>query len=80
MQAYKAVDAMGMLVTLRRWSDARSALVIAFRVRPLGPFVYKAALRLAWRRLRAVFVRPAASPAVPQHTDGIPPQVIRRDR
>lgn len=52
-QAYKTVDAVGMLATLRRWSDARVALVIAFRVRPLGPFVYKAALRLFWRRLRA---------------------------
>ena len=80
MQAYKAVDAVGMLATVGRWSDALATLVIAFRIRPLSPFVYKAALRLAWRRLRAVFVRPAASPAVHQNTDKTPPQVIRRDR
>jgi glycosyltransferase involved in cell wall biosynthesis len=80
MQAYKAVDAVGMLTTLRRWSEARAALMIAFRVHPLGPFVYKASLRLLWGRLRAVFVRREAFPAAPRHTDGIPPQVIRRDR
>ena len=57
MQAYKAVDAAGMLATLGRWSDARAALMMAFRVRPVGPFVYKAALRLFLRRVRAVFAR-----------------------
>lgn len=55
-QAYKAVDAAGMFGALHRWSDARAALMIAARTRPLGPFVYKAALRLLWRRLRGARV------------------------
>jgi glycosyltransferase involved in cell wall biosynthesis len=54
MQAYRAVDATGMLATLERWSEARAALMIALRTRPAGPFVYKTALRLAWQQLHAV--------------------------
>jgi len=74
-QAYKAVEAAGMLATLGRWSDAWTALMIALRVRPFGPFVYKAALRIFGRRLGAFFVR-RESPVPPRHTDGIPPQVM----
>jgi glycosyltransferase involved in cell wall biosynthesis len=52
-QAYKAVDAALMLAKLRRWPDARAAILVAFRVRPFGPFVYRAAARmLRWAVLR----------------------------
>jgi glycosyltransferase involved in cell wall biosynthesis len=54
MEAYRAVDAAGMFATLDRWGEAWAALFVALRVRPFGPFVYKAALRLGSRQLGAV--------------------------
>jgi hypothetical protein len=62
-QAYKAVDAAGMLANQGRWSEAIAALIIAGRLRPLGPFVYRAWARLAAHRLRAVIGRPIAREA-----------------
>jgi glycosyltransferase involved in cell wall biosynthesis len=62
-QAYKAVDAAGMLAHQGRWSESIDALAIAARARPLGPFVYKAAARLAAHRLRAIIARPSAHEA-----------------
>jgi glycosyltransferase involved in cell wall biosynthesis len=62
-QAYKAVDAAGMLADQGRWSEAVRALAVAMRVRPLGPFVYRAAARLAAHRLRAIIARPTAHEA-----------------
>ncbi|MEP6491285.1 MAG: glycosyltransferase [bacterium] len=55
--AYHAVDATNRLAILRRWAEARSALVVALRLRPLSPFTYRTAARLAWRRMRAAMGR-----------------------
>jgi hypothetical protein len=62
-QAYKAVDAAGMLANEGRWSEAIGALAVAMRVRPLGPFVYRAGARLAANRLRAIVTPPTAHEA-----------------
>ena len=50
--AYHAVNAADRLATERRWSEAFAALVIALRIRPFSLFAYRAALRLAWHRIR----------------------------
>jgi glycosyltransferase involved in cell wall biosynthesis len=62
-QAYKAVDAAGMLANQGRWSEAAGALAVAMRVRPMGPFVYRATARLAARRLRSIIAPPTAREA-----------------
>jgi glycosyltransferase involved in cell wall biosynthesis len=62
-QAYKAVDAAGMFANQGRWSEAVGALAVAMRVRPLGPFVYRATARLAAHRLRAIITPPTAHEA-----------------
>jgi len=61
--AYHAVDATNRLAVLRRWVDATEALALAIRLRPLAPFAYRAAARLAWRRLRVAMGRTSAPAA-----------------
>jgi glycosyltransferase involved in cell wall biosynthesis len=58
--AYHAVDAADMLSRQHRWAEARSALAIAGRQRPISPFVYRAAARLAWQRIRSAIGRSTA--------------------
>jgi len=53
-EAYNAIGAADRLGILGRWREARAALLIALRVRPFAPFVYRAAARLFRRRLHAM--------------------------
>jgi hypothetical protein len=55
--AYHAVDAADRLSLMRQWGNAFGALAIAWRISPAAPFAYRAAARLARRRLRATLGR-----------------------
>jgi glycosyltransferase involved in cell wall biosynthesis len=61
--AYHAVDAADRLALSGAWPEARSALAAAWRIRPLSLFTYRAMVRFAARRLRAVTSRPSAPAA-----------------
>ncbi len=51
--AYHAIDASDQLSLAGQWREARGALALAFRLRPLAPFSYRAAVRMARRRVIA---------------------------
>ncbi|MGH7616128.1 MAG: glycosyltransferase family 2 protein [Gemmatimonadaceae bacterium] len=61
--AYHAVDAADMLGAQEKWTDARSAVALALGMCPASPFAYRAAGRLAWRRVKAIVARSSAHEA-----------------
>lgn len=60
--AQHALGAADRLARQHQWTAAARAVGTAVSSRPLRPFVYRAGLRLAWRRLRTVVNR-ATAPA-----------------
>jgi glycosyltransferase involved in cell wall biosynthesis len=60
--AQHALGAADRLTRHHEWTAAARAVATAMSTRPLRPFVYRAGLRLAWRRLRTVVTR-ATAPA-----------------